>query len=93
MLWQHQRRQVGRHLELRPGGIAGLEGRDDLALLIRADDGDVSGGMAGKLRAGLAAARAGIDTLIVDGRVPGRLAQTLAGYEVPVTKLRANLDS
>jgi len=70
-----------------------VEGRDDLALLIRADDGDVSGGMAGKLRAGLAAARAGIDTLIVDGRVPGRLAQTLAGYEVPVTKLRANLDS
>ncbi|MCE9671356.1 hypothetical protein LY474_26470 [Myxococcus stipitatus] len=49
---------------------------------------DVSGGMDGKVRAGFEAARAGVPTFILDGRVPGRLLQALRGEEVPGTWLR-----
>jgi isopentenyl phosphate kinase len=51
-------------------------------------EGDVSGGMSGKVRAGFEAARAGVPTFILDGRVPGRLLQALRGEEVPGTWLR-----
>jgi isopentenyl phosphate kinase len=53
---------------------------------------DVSGGMAAKLAAGFVAARAGIETLIVDGRVRGRLLEALAGLVVPGTRLIGDAD-
>jgi glutamate 5-kinase len=53
---------------------------------------DVSGGMAAKLAAGFVAARAGIDTLIVDGRVRGRLLEALSGAAIPATRLLADAD-
>jgi isopentenyl phosphate kinase len=49
---------------------------------------DVSGAMGGKVKAGFEAARAGVPTLILDGRVPGRLLQALRGEDVPGTWLR-----
>lgn len=49
---------------------------------------DVTGGMAGKLRTAAEAARGGTDVLILDGRVPGRLAEALAGKDVPGTRIR-----
>jgi isopentenyl phosphate kinase len=38
---------------------------------VRDDAGDVSGAMTGKLRAGFEAARAGVETAVIDGRVAG----------------------
>lgn len=49
---------------------------------------DVTGGMAGKLRASAEAARAGTAVLVLDGRVPGRLADALAGKSVSGTWIR-----
>lgn len=49
---------------------------------------DVTGGMAGKLRSGAEAARAGTEVVVLDGRVPGRLADALAGKPVPGTRIR-----
>ena len=43
---------------------------------------DVTGGMAGKVEALLDAARKGLDSRIVDGRIPGRLTAALAGEPV-----------
>jgi len=43
---------------------------------------DVTGGMAGKVAALLDAARDGLDSRIVDGRIPGRLTAALAGEPV-----------
>ncbi len=53
---------------------------------------DVSGGVAAKVAAGFIAARAGIETLIVDGRVRGRLLEALSGLVVPGTRLLADAD-
>jgi glutamate 5-kinase len=63
------------------------------AQAVRADDGDVSGAMAGKLRAGFEAARAGVETAVIDGRVDGRVADALAGRLVPCTRLRVRMDT
>lgn len=43
---------------------------------------DVTGGMAGKVESLLVWARQGLSSRIVSGRVPGRLAQALAGQDV-----------
>lgn len=48
---------------------------------------DVSGGMAAKLEAAFAAAAAGIETLIIDGRVCNRLFEALSGMEVIGTRV------
>jgi isopentenyl phosphate kinase len=46
---------------------------------------DVTGGMAHRLAATAELARLGIESWIVDGRVPGRLELALAGEAVPGT--------
>ncbi|HLB29468.1 MAG TPA: acetylglutamate kinase [Dehalococcoidia bacterium] len=43
------------------------------------DQGAISGGMVPKIEAALAAARAGVEAFIIDGRQPGALARLLAG--------------
>jgi isopentenyl phosphate kinase len=48
---------------------------------------DVSGGMHAKLRAGFDAADSGVETLILDGRVPDRLISALLGERVIGTRL------
>lgn len=50
---------------------------------------DVSGGMRRKISSGLRAARHGIATYIVDGRIAGNLAHTLSGKPLSGTQLRA----
>ncbi|MCI0387805.1 MAG: isopentenyl phosphate kinase [Acidobacteria bacterium] len=57
-----------------------------LASIDRSID-DISGGMAAKLEAGFAAAAAGIETLIIDGRVCDRLFRALGGMEVVGTRV------
>jgi isopentenyl phosphate kinase len=57
------------------------------AAAVDASDNDATGGMRGKVIAGLAAARAGTSTLVLDGRVPGRLLGALKGQDVPGTRL------
>jgi len=52
--------------------------------------GDVSGGMRGKLDAGLVAVRAGSEVHLVDGRVPGRVHQALTCDDAPKTRLVAS---
>ncbi|MBC7806120.1 MAG: hypothetical protein H7145_08215 [Akkermansiaceae bacterium] len=54
---------------------------------------DVSGGMFGKLNAGFDAARAGVETMIVDGRVPSRLRDAILGIPVRATRLRAEVEN
>jgi glutamate 5-kinase len=58
------------------------------AWITRALD-DVSGGMEGKLTAGFAAARAGAEVHLVDGRIRGRLLRALHGSDVISTRLLA----
>lgn len=50
---------------------------------------DVTGAMAGKLGRAAAIARLRLDVRIVNGAVPGRLADTLAGRDVPCTRVVA----
>lgn len=57
---------------------------------IATDPADVSGGMRGKVAKGLAAAHQGVATFVVDGRVPGNLAGTLAGQPIAGTRLVAD---
>jgi len=56
---------------------------------LKDDVGDVSHGMAGKLKAGFEAAQAGVETWVIDGRAPGRLAAAVRGDYVRATKLLA----
>lgn len=62
---------------------------DDLDALshVLATPGDVTGGMAEKLRHGFEGARAGIRTLVLDGRLAGNVAQALAGHPFRGTEL------
>ena len=48
---------------------------------------DVTGGMRHRLETAAALARLGVESWILDGRAPGRLAQALAGAPVPATRL------
>jgi isopentenyl phosphate kinase len=54
------------------------------------DINDVSGAMASKVVAGFAAAQAGIETIILDGRVPHILLNALQGLQVPGTRILAS---
>jgi isopentenyl phosphate kinase len=54
---------------------------------LKDDEADVSGGMTKKLAAGFSAARVGIETWIIDGRVEGRLENMVKGNPVPATRL------
>lgn len=56
---------------------------------IRPDAGDVTGGMAEKLRCGFLAARRGIDTHVIDGRVAGNLGAAIGGRPLSGTRLLA----
>lgn len=47
---------------------------------------DVTGGMLHRLDTARALARLGAESWILDGRVPGRLAEALLGHEVPGTR-------
>jgi len=51
---------------------------------------DVTGGMLLRLETTRALARCGIESWILDGRVPGRLAAALSGEEVPGTRFAAD---
>lgn len=64
---------------------------DDTALVDSIDPAaeDVSGGMRTKVTECARAARAGIPTFIVDGRLPGNLAAGLAGHPLSGTRLYA----
>lgn len=48
---------------------------------------DVTGGMDLRLRTAWELTRYGVESLILDGNVPGRLAAALAGEEVPCTRV------
>lgn len=50
---------------------------------------DVTGGMRLRLETARALARQGVESLLLDGRIPGRLAQALAGQPVPGTRIIA----
>jgi acetylglutamate kinase len=58
---------------------------DDAAVLLA--DGTASGGMTPKLRASMKAAGAGIECIILDGRVAGSLRNALEGAEVVGTRI------
>lgn len=53
---------------------------------------DVSGGMHAKLKSAFQAAAAGIHTYVIDGRVAGNLAATLASRPLSGTRLAGRLD-
>lgn len=63
----------------------------DVALIdsVDAADHDVSGGMRRKIVTGMRAAQHGIPTYIVDGRIPGNVAQALSGSPMSGTQLHA----
>lgn len=72
----------------RPSRLPELSATDPKLQSLLADDaGDVSRGMQGKLEAGFEAARAGVETWVIDGRKPGRLAAALGGDSARATKL------
>jgi len=51
---------------------------------------DVTGGMAHRLSAAAAFARRGVESWILDGRVPGRMTDALRGRNVPGTRVVAD---
>ncbi len=67
--------------------ITGANLRGVLAATRGAAGTDVTGGMRHRLEAATALARAGVESWILDGLVPGRLARALAGDRVPGTRV------
>ena len=65
--------------------VTGANLRRVLAAAGAAAGTDVTGGMRHRLETAAALARLGVDSWILDGLVPGRLARALAGGEVPGT--------
>jgi len=73
----------------RGGGTIARATRADVRRILRHVEGaagaDVTGGMAHRLRAAARLAGLGVRSLILDGRVPGRLLEAAAGRRVPGT--------
>jgi acetylglutamate kinase len=71
----------------RSGELLPLLHIDDAAVLLA--DGTATAGMMPKLRAAMKAAGAGIESVILDGRVPGNLLHTLCGETPQGTRIGA----